>query len=93
MILIGKQGKLKQNALVVILQKHKRLDAGEGVGAGLQRWVVACFGAKTHYQQSCGSCVHVIEIVDNMKSNWYRSRTWYLPFGDTTKAEVKAWRL
>lgn len=55
---------------------------------GYGRIHLACFGNRGHYYHN-GSCVHVNEVTAVMKSDWYRRRSWVLPFGDNSKAEMR----
>lgn len=55
-----------------------------------RRWGLFCAGPKRHYQKD-GHCAHTKAVIDCMRSDWHRSRTWLTPFGDNTAAEVRAW--
>ncbi len=53
---------------------------------------LACFGNKGHYYQN-GSCVHIEGVVEKMISDWYRQRSWVLPFGDSSKEQIRSYDL
>ena len=50
-----------------------------------QRFVYACFGNRSHYNSDTGACIHY-EVQAEKLSDWYRSRTYYLPFGDNDES-------
>ncbi len=56
---------------------------------GCRKITMACFGNAGHYMKPSGLCVHVKAVVANLKSNWYRRRSYYLPFGDGTLTESR----
>ena len=53
---------------------------------------LSCFGNKGHYYQN-GSCVHVEDVSAAMTSDWYRQRSWVLPFGDSSKEQIRSYDL
>ncbi len=75
------------NELIMLLPVGHPEPASKPV----KRWHVACFGRKRHYRKD-GSCAHVDTIVASVKSDWYRSRLWYLPHGQNGQQSVRAWR-
>jgi hypothetical protein len=40
-----------------------------------------CFGPKRHYRKD-GSCKHTDAVMDALKSEWHRTRTHIVPFGE-----------
>ena len=78
----GRKAKSKSLVMLTDMREHARVDRRR------QGYMVACFGNGSHYTEE-GSCVHVSEIAA-AATPWYRSRMWFLPFGDKDNAPMRA---
>ncbi len=67
--------KAKSRALVMLLDMRQAVPERRYNG-----YEIICCGNQGHYRPD-GSCVHVDEFLARMKSDWYRVRTWFIPFG------------
>lgn len=74
----------QDGSLLLLLRGPLKSDSTE------QRLHLVCFGKKRHYRKD-GTCIHSQSLVAQLKSDWYRRRTWLTPFGDNQQREVRAW--